>query len=179
MLIAFASPRAPEQECDVLTTSADSLQPLRPHPPLASSPPKKRVVFAPDDNTGCPPPPPPHGRPVRDPKIPIGPAQPNRASSFPRFPPYEAFGRRPRAQSQRACKGPPSETLQLTGHSGFRSWTSHLSAACRRPASADPKRAEGRCHVWTYMDPARLQRVWQRLVPRSQLLTYIRLPDAA
>ena len=30
-------------------------------------------------------------------------------------------------------------------------------------------------HVWTYMDPARLQRVWQRLVPRSQLLTYIRL----
>jgi hypothetical protein len=34
-------------------------------------------------------------------------------------------------------------------------------------------------HVWTYMDPARLQRVWQRLVPRSQLLTYIRLPDAA
>lgn len=34
-------------------------------------------------------------------------------------------------------------------------------------------------YVWTYMDPARLQRVWQRLVPRSQLLTYIRLPDAA
>ena len=31
----------------------------------------------------------------------------------------------------------------------------------------------------TYMDPARLQRVWQRLVPRSQPLTYIRLPDAA
>jgi len=59
----------------------------------------------------CPSPPPPHGRSVRDPKIPIGPAQQNRASSFPRFPPYEAFGRRPRAQSQRACKGPPSETL--------------------------------------------------------------------
>ena len=78
MLIAFASPRAPEQERDVLTTSADSLQPLRPHPPLPSSPPKKRVVFAPDDNTGCPPPPPPHRRSVRDPKIPIGPAQPNR-----------------------------------------------------------------------------------------------------
>lgn len=46
-------------------------------------------------------PPPLHGRSVRDPKIPIGPAQPNRASSFPWFPPYEAFGRRPRAQSQR------------------------------------------------------------------------------
>jgi hypothetical protein len=111
MPIAFASPHAPEQERDALTTSADSLQLLRPHPPLASSPPKKRVVFAPDDNTGCPPPPPPHGRPVRDPKIPIAPAQPNRASSFPRFPPYEAFGRRPRAQSQRTCKGPASETF--------------------------------------------------------------------
>ena len=105
MLIAFASPRAPEQERDVLTTSANSLQPLHQHPPLASSPPKKRVVFVPDDNTGCPPPPPPLGRSGRDPKIPIGPAQPNRASSFPRFPPYEAFGRRPRAQSQRPCKG--------------------------------------------------------------------------
>jgi hypothetical protein len=126
MLIAFASPRAPEQERDVLTTSADSLQPLRPHPPLASSPPKKRVVFAPHDNTGCPPPLPPHRRSVRDPKIPIGPAQPNRASSFPRFPPYEAFGRRPRAQSQRACKGPPSETLQYCRRSRPRPRTGQL-----------------------------------------------------
>ena len=105
MLIAFASPRAPEQERDALTTSAASLPLLRPHPPLASSPPKKRVVFAPDDNTGCPPPLPPHGRSVRDPKIPIGPAQPNRASSFPRFPPYEAFGRRPRARPSAPAKG--------------------------------------------------------------------------
>jgi hypothetical protein len=32
MLIAFASPRAPEQERDALTTSADSLQLLRSHP---------------------------------------------------------------------------------------------------------------------------------------------------
>ena len=30
-----------------------------------------------------------------------------------------------------------------SGHSGFRSWTSHVSAACRQPASADPKRSEG------------------------------------
>ena len=118
-LSAFAAPRAPEQERDVLTTPAASLQPLRPHPPLASSPPKKRVVFAPDDNTGCPPPPPPHGRSVREPKMPIGPAKPSRASSFPRFPPYEAFGRRPRAQSQCACKGLPSETLQSSGHFGL------------------------------------------------------------
>ena len=94
-----SSNHTPEHERDVLATSAASLQPPRPHPPLASSPPKKRVVSSPDDDTGRLPPPPPHGRSVRDPKIPIAPAQPNRASSFPRFPPYEAFGRRPRAQS--------------------------------------------------------------------------------
>jgi hypothetical protein len=46
----------------------------------------------------------------------------------------------------------------------------------RRPQYVDSANSG---HVWTYMDPARLQRVWQRLVPRSQLLTYIRLPDAA
>ena len=39
--------------------------------------------------------------------------------------------------------------------------------------------APGHCHVWTYMDPARLQRIWWVLVQGSQLLTYIRLPDAA
>jgi hypothetical protein len=156
MLIAFVSPHAPEQERDVLTTSADSLQSLHPHPPLASSPPKKRVVFAPDDNTGCPPPPPPHGRPVRDPKIPIGPAQPNRAPSFPRFPPYEAFGRRPRAQSQRACKGPASETLQLSGHFKSRvalSMRGHgpgkvscaLSRAAKRAESRERRRWQRHC----------------------------------
>ena len=51
-----------------------------PYPPLASSPPKKPVVFAPDDNSGRLPPPPPHRRSVRDLQIPIGCAQPNRAS---------------------------------------------------------------------------------------------------
>ena len=69
--------------------------------------PKKRVVFAPDENTGPPPPPPPHGRSVRDPKIPIGPAKPNRATSFPRFPPYQAFGRRPAPSPSAPAKGRP------------------------------------------------------------------------
>src|SRR6478609_193729 len=57
--IVFVSNHTPEHEPDVLATSADSLQPPRPHPPLASSPPKKRVVFAPHDNIGRLPPPPP------------------------------------------------------------------------------------------------------------------------
>ena len=152
----------------------NSLQPLRPHPPLASSPPKKRVVFAPDDNTGCPPPPPPHGRSVRDPKIPIGPAQPKRASSFPRFPPYEAFGRRPRAQSQRACKAPPSETLQLTGHSRSRrgrflpfeivtcSLTIALSPQCRRQKPSPPRSREARASAQSLRAQARLRRARRR-----------------
>jgi hypothetical protein len=50
-------------------------------------------------------PPKPHERSVRDPKIPIGRAQPNRAPSCPRFPPCEAFGRRPRAQPSAPAKG--------------------------------------------------------------------------
>jgi hypothetical protein len=54
--IVFVSNHASEQERDILTTSADSLQPPRPQPPLASSPPKKRVVFAPYANTGRIPP---------------------------------------------------------------------------------------------------------------------------
>lgn len=172
MLIAFASPRAPEQERDVLTTSADSLQPLRPHPPLASSPPKKRVVFAPDDNTGCPPPPPPHRRPVRDPKIPIGPAQPNRASSFPRFPPYEAFGRRPRAQSQRACKGPPSETLQLTGHASGHSSRSARDGGCQIRFSSvcanATARSSGMRPITRRLRPPRDHQASDRLSRRSE-----------
>ena len=134
MLIAFASPRA-EQERDVLTTSANSLQPLRPHPPLASSPPKKRVVFAPHDNIGRLPPPSPHGRSLRDPKIPIAPAQPNRASSSPRFPPYEAFGRRPRAQSQRRLQraGVRNPSVKKTGHCGSR-------IVCRSWAESGPRK---------------------------------------
>ena len=34
-------------------------------------------------------------------------------------------------------------------------------------------------HVWTYMDPARLQSILANYGSRSQLLTYIRLPGAA
>ena len=35
------------------------------------------------------------------------------------------------------------------------------------------------CHVWTYMDPARLQSILASCGSGSQLLTYIRLPYAA
>ncbi|WP_246704637.1 hypothetical protein [Rhizobium sp. P32RR-XVIII] len=39
--------------------------------------------------------------------------------------------------------------------------------------------ASRRCHVWMYMDPVRLQQVWQYQDRWSRLLMYIRLRDAA
>ena len=94
-----------EQDDHVLTTSANSLEAPRPYPPLASSPPKKPVVFAPDDNTGRLP------APAATSAIRPRPSNPHRLRpakprlSFPRFPPYEAFGRRPRAQPRAPAKG--------------------------------------------------------------------------
>ena len=75
------------------------------------------VAFAPTDNTGTARPPPPRVRSVRDLQIPIGPAQANRAPSSPRFPPYEAFERRPLVDTRAPAMGPASETLQQSGHS--------------------------------------------------------------
>ena len=44
---ASASSRAPEQERDVLPTSAQTLQPARPSPPPPSAPDKTPVVWLP------------------------------------------------------------------------------------------------------------------------------------
>ncbi len=70
--LSLASSRAPEQERDVLTTSADPLQPPRPSPPHVSAPAKKPVVSLPTITPAAFQPPPPHRRSVRDPQIPIG-----------------------------------------------------------------------------------------------------------
>jgi hypothetical protein len=110
----------------------------------------------PSIRNGCLRPPQPHPRSVRDLQIPIACAQPNRASSSPRFPPYEAFGPRPRAQSRRACKGPASETLQLSGHFKSRvalSMRGHgpgkvscaLSRAAKRAESRERRRWQRHC----------------------------------
>src|SRR5271166_2001055 len=71
----------------------------------ASSPSKKLVVFVPARHNARHQPPKPNQRSVRDPKIPIGRARPNSAHSCPRFPPYEAFGRRPRVKPRAPAKG--------------------------------------------------------------------------
>ena len=104
-LLSFASSLAPEQQGDVLTTVRRLFSRApRPRPArrASSSDQKGPSSFAPDDHDRCRlPSPPPHGRSVRDLQIPIGRALPNRASSSPRFPPYEVFVRRPRAQPAR------------------------------------------------------------------------------
>ena len=69
------------------------------------------TLGAPTDNTGRLRPPQRYVRSVRDLQIPIGPARPNRAPSSSRFPPYEAFERRPPsspARLQRAGVRNPS-----------------------------------------------------------------------
>ena len=91
--LSLASSRTPEQERDVLTTSAQPLPPPRPSPLYLSAPDKNPVISTPDNNTGHLPPPPPLERSVPDPQIPIAPAK--QRPSSPRFPPYEAFKRRP------------------------------------------------------------------------------------
>jgi hypothetical protein len=134
-----------------LTTSADPLQAPRSRQPLVCSRSNKLVVFARIDNTGRLRPPRRCVRSVGDLQIPIGPAQPNRAPSSPRFPPYEAFERRPPSSPARLQR-PASETLQRSSRPlrGLRtarsallvpalaySIASNVSKLARRAASAD------------------------------------------
>ena len=108
----LASSRAPEQERDVLTTSANSLQPLRSRQALASSRSKKLAVFAPTDNTGRLRPPPPHKALRPRPQNPhrLRPAKPR--LFLPAVSSLRGFRTPAPRPAPRACKGPPSETLQ-------------------------------------------------------------------
>ena len=115
---SLSPPRAPEQEGDVLTRSPVLLQAPRPRPPLTCSPSKTLVVFAPTDKTGRLRPPQPRVRSVRDLQIPIARPQPNRAPSSPRFPPYEAFERRPPVEPRAPAKAPPAGVSASAGALG-------------------------------------------------------------
>ena len=104
--LAFASSRAPEQEGDALTRSPVLLQAAAPSPAArASSQPKTLAVSAPAANYPRHPPPPDATRARPRPQIPIGRARPNSAPSSPRFPPWEAFERRPHSPHHRPARG--------------------------------------------------------------------------
>ena len=88
---------------------------LRPRPTprsRASSPSKKLAVFVPDDNTGRRRSPPPHQRSLRDPKIPIGPAQPTAPLPPRGFLLTRLSAAGPAPSYSAPAKGPASETLQ-------------------------------------------------------------------
>jgi hypothetical protein len=61
---------------------------------------------------------------------------------------------------------------------GKESLEDHLNFMIEQIALAKAS-LSGRCHVWMYMDPARLQPILAGSGSRSQLLTYIRLRYAA
>jgi hypothetical protein len=81
--------------------SADPLQATRLRQTLARSRASTLVVYVPTDKAARLRLPQPNLQSVRDRQIPIGCAQPDRAPSSPRFPPYEAFERRPRTEPAR------------------------------------------------------------------------------
>ncbi len=115
--LPLASSRTPEQERDVLPTSAQALQPPSPSPSPSSAPDKKPVVSAPDDETDRLPPPPPNRRSDRDPQIPIGRARSNSALPPRGFLLTRLSNAGPRVSHDRP-KGPASETLQYCGRRG-------------------------------------------------------------
>ena len=91
--IAFTSSRAPEQDGDVLAKSEDPLHALLSSSSIPSARSNKRDVVLPIDTIFGLPLQGRRRRSVRDPQIPIGRSLPDPSS--PRFPPWEAFERRP------------------------------------------------------------------------------------
>jgi hypothetical protein len=117
--LSFASGHASERTAVVLTPSADPRQAPGSRQALVCSGSNTLVAYVPIDKNGCLRPPQPHPRSVRDLQIPIARPQPNRASSSPRFPPYEAFERRPPSGPVRLQRA-ASEPLQFRGHANRR-----------------------------------------------------------
>jgi hypothetical protein len=110
----LASGRAPEQQDAVFNSSALLLQASRSRSTLAGFSAKKLVVFFPAAKYPRRQPPKSHERFVRDLKNPHRPRPTNQRPSSPRFPPWEAFERRPTARttvSDRAGVRNPSPLL--------------------------------------------------------------------
>jgi hypothetical protein len=93
-------PHAPEHERDARARSPVLLRPTRTSRSRASSPSKTAAAAASAETADRRRPPTPRSEAVRDPQIPIG-ALDKRSPTSPRFPPWEAFGRRPRRTSNR------------------------------------------------------------------------------
>ena len=109
------SSRAPEHESADLATSPVLLPPPRRRQTRASPRSSTSAVVDFDAKTARHRPPPRQMRAVREPQIPIGRAPPHSALFCPRFPPWEAFERRPPSRMA-VPKAPASETLHHSCH---------------------------------------------------------------
>ena len=99
----LASSRAPDQDGDVLTSLARASSRLYSRSGLASARSNKLAIVLPIDAIFSPPLQDRPRRSVHDPQIPVGRAL--QSFSSPRFPPWEAFGRRPRRLASTVAKG--------------------------------------------------------------------------
>ena len=100
----LASGRAPEQEANVLASSAGLLQAQRPRQTSPSLRPNTPPSSPPSAKTRPPAPQRPPALRPRPPN-PHRSRQPNQPPSFPRFPPSKAFGRRPQSPHDRSATG--------------------------------------------------------------------------
>ena len=116
--IASASSRAPEHEPDNRLRSPALLRPRSTPRSRASSPSKTANAAASDEHTKRRWQPTPRSPAVRDPQIPIGALAKRFPPTSPRFPPWEAFERRPRRAPNRG-EEPAPETLHLLRRSPF------------------------------------------------------------
>ena len=129
--IAFPSSRAPDQDGNVLTSLGRASSRLYSRSGLASAPSNKLAIVLPIDTIFAPPLQDRPRRSVRDPQIPIG--RVLRSPSSPRFPPCEAFGRRPRRLASTVAKDRRPKPFSA----------SHVAAACGQQNQLS-RRAEGR-----------------------------------
>jgi hypothetical protein len=160
--LSFASGHASERTAVVLTPSADPRQAPGSRQALVCSGSNTLVAYVPIDKNGCLRPPQPHPRSVRDLQIPIARPQPNRASSSPRFPPYEAFERRPPSGPVRLQRA-ASEPLQFKGHANRRLYLAfgreaRLRASARERPECTPESSFDRKRKTAF-------RPWHRAAP--------------
>jgi hypothetical protein len=120
--MVFPSSRAPDQDGNVITSLGRASSRIYSRSGLASARSNELAIVLPFAAIFAPPLQDRPRRSVRDPQIPIGRAL--QSPSTPRFPPWEAFGRRPRRLASTVAKGwrpKPFTECEVAGSENVRS----------------------------------------------------------